>query len=83
MISRRFTIILTIILTFCNFLSEYGIFPTHEYEQFGHECDACWYRNIMVFKIDANGVTPIPHDIKTACSASEKSVDGVPYGPFR
>jgi hypothetical protein len=37
----------------------------------------------MVFRIDANGVTPIPLDINTACSASEKSVDGVPYGPFR
>ena len=35
----------------------------------------------MLCSMEANGVTPIPAPIRTACSAWKMCVDGVPYGP--
>ena len=56
--------------TFCNFRKENGTFPTQEWSQFGQVCDELLYLNMIVCKMEANGVTPIPLDINTACSAS-------------
>lgn len=58
-----------------------GISLDHSKLHRGQVCRAFQYRCIIDCKIEANGVTPIPVAIRTACWARNMWLDGAPYGP--
>lgn len=67
--------------TFRRCITVCGISLDHSKLQRGHVWRAFQYRCMIDCKIEANGVTPIPVAIKTACWARNIWLDGAPYGP--
>lgn len=71
------------VLTFLRCITVGGISLVHVYLHFGHVCRAFQYRCMIDCNMDANGVTPMPVAIITACWALNMWLDGAPYGPTK
>lgn len=56
-------------LTFLRCITVGGISLAHVYLHFGHVCRAFQYRCMIDCNMEANGVTPMPVAIITACWA--------------
>ena len=67
--------------TFFNFIVSVVNSPNHEWLHLGHSFLACLCLYIILCRIDAIGVTPIPAPINTACSVVNIPLVAVLYGP--
>lgn len=54
--------------------------PLHSEPGSKHSC-LLSYRYMMLCRMEAKGVIPIPAPIRTACSEAKICLVGVPYGP--
>ncbi len=70
-------------LTFLSFITFLGISPYQTCLQEGHCRLEMLYFCATLWSMEANGVTPIPLPINTACSVSNTSRVPVPNGPSR
>ena len=70
-----------IYVTFLRHMRSSGMLSNQECWQEGQVLLLALNRCMTDCKIDANGVTPMPAPINTACSAWKIALVGVPYGP--
>lgn len=76
-------IIYQISFTLRKFMTVAGMSLAQANLHLGQQWRAFQYRCMMDCKMEANGVTPIPVAISTACWARNMWLEGAPYGPSK